>query len=500
MSPRILLFLAAMLALSPPARAQTPPADAPISAADLRRHIGILASDAFQGRKPATPGETLTTSYVTRELAARGVEPAGVNGSWFQPVAVVERGVGRHQAQWSANGRRIAVPNETLVLTGRDAQASIANAPVIFAGHGAVMPDRGIDQLAGADFRGAVALVLYEGPGVDGFPSFQQRIETLAERGALAVIGITAPDLPWAQVQRAATRGSIALDSGALPAAYGVISWEGAGALLSGDGRSLEALLNDQPGSSFRSVALPIRATIDVATEVRRYRSNNVIGRIRGSASDGESVLLLGHWDHLGLCRPEGAPDRICNGAVDNASGIATLVEAAGRLASGTRPQRDILILATTAEEAGLLGAEQFARTPVVPASSIVAAVNVDTAAIHPPGAPVAVIGGTSEMQAVLGRVAIGLGRRLDADREADLLAERQDGWALTRNGIPAMMAGGSFSDMRLLAAFLNGHYHGPDDEPSPGLELGGAAEDATLLVALARAFADRTTYRAASR
>lgn len=498
MSPRILL-LAPLLALSQAAGAQTQATDAPITAADLRPHIDILASDEFEGRQPATPGETLTTGYLVRELAARGVEPAGEGGGWLQPVAIAERGVGRHETQWVNNGRRIGVPDEALVLTGRDPRARIGNAPVIFAGHGAVMPERGIDQLAGADFRGAVALVMYEGPAVEGFPSFEQRIRTLAEAGAVAVIGITPPDLPFAQVRRAATRGAIALDSGPLPAAYGALSWDGAMALFEGAGRDLTAMLNEQPGSSFRSVALPVRASIDVMTEIRRFTTNNVVGRIRGSDS-GETVLLLGHWDHIGICRPEGASDRICNGAVDNASGMATLIEAAGRLAAGQRPQRDILILATTAEEIGLLGAEHFARNPVVPANSIVAAVNVDTAAIHPAGMPVAMIGGSEGMRAVVARVATGLGRRLDGDQEADLLIERQDGWALVRNNIPAMMAGGSFSDMRLLAAFLNGAYHGPDDEATPSLELGGAAEDANLLVALARAFADRSGYSPAAR
>lgn len=500
MSPRILLLLAPLLALPQAALAQTAAGDAPITAADLRPHIDILASDAFEGRKPATPGETLTTGYLTRELAARGVEPAGADGGWLQPVAIVERGVGRHETRWVSGGRRIAVPDEALVLTSRDPRARIANAPVVFAGHGAVMPERGIDQLAGADLRGAVALVLYEGPSVEDFPSFQRRIEALAEAGAAAVIGITAPDLPFAQVRRAATQGATALDSGPLPSAYGVLSWDGAMALFEGAGRDLAAMLNEQPGSSFRSVVLPVRASIDVMTEVRRFTTNNVVGRIRGSDSGGESVLLLGHWDHVGICRPEGAADRICNGAVDNASGIATLIEAAGRLSSSQRPKRDILILATTAEEIGLLGAEHFARNPVVPANSIVAAVNVDTAAIHPAGMPVAMIGGTEAMRAVVTRVATGLGRRLDADQEADLLVERQDGWALVRNNIPAMMAGGSFSDMRLLAAFLNGAYHGPDDEATPSLELAGAAEDANLLVALARAFADRSGYSPAAR
>jgi acetylornithine deacetylase/succinyl-diaminopimelate desuccinylase-like protein len=230
------------------------------------------------------------------------------------------------------------------------------------------------------------------------------------------------------------------------------MSWDGRAALLKGAGRDLEQLVDDQPGSSFRSITLPVRAEGQVDAQVRRFTSHNVIGRIAGSNGGGEgrgageSIVLLGHWDHLGICRPAGAPDRICNGAVDNASGIAALIEAAGRLTQGERPRRDILILATTAEEMGLLGAEAFARNPPVPRRSIVAGINVDTLAVAPAGTPVTVIGGRPDMDLVIGRVAIGLGRKLDADREADIMATRQDGWALTRNGIPTFMAVGNAS------------------------------------------------------
>ncbi len=171
------------------------------------------------------------------------------------------------------------------------------------------------------------------------------------------------------------------------------------------------------------------------------------------------------------------------------------MIEAAGRLTAGPRPKRDILILATTAEEMGLLGAEAFGRSPPVPRGSIVAGINVDTSAVAPAGTPVAVIGTTPAMESVIGRVAIGLGRRLDTDREADIMARRQDGWALTRNGIPTFMAVSNASDMNLLRAFLSGTYHGPDDEVTADIEYGGAVEDANLLVALARAFADPDQY-----
>jgi Zn-dependent M28 family amino/carboxypeptidase len=292
-----------------------------------------------------------------------------------------------------------------------------------------------------------------------------------------------------------ASGGRIQLDQPGLPAAFGAMSWEGAGALARGAGSDLERLVNDQPGSSFRSVTLPVRADLEVNAAVRRFTSNNVIGRIPGSGGGGESIVLLGHWDHLGICRPPSEADRICNGAVDNASGIAALIEAGGRLAAGPKPKRDILILATTAEESGLLGAETFARTPPVPRASIVAGINVDTLAVAPAGTPVAVIGGNPQMDLVIGRVALGLGRKLDTDREADIMATRQDGWALTSNGIPTFMAVGNASDMNLLRQFLSGTYHGPQDQPAATIEYGGAVEDSNLLVALARAFADPAQY-----
>jgi Zn-dependent M28 family amino/carboxypeptidase len=205
----------------------------------------------------------------------------------------------------------------------------------------------------------------------------------------------------------------------------------------------------------------------------------------------------MAHWDHFGICRAEGEPDRICNGAVDNASGIAAMIEVAGHLARGRRPARDILFLATTAEEVGLLGAEEFVGRPTVPLASIAAVVNLDTIAIHRAGSPVAVIGrGTAPLDAAIDATIAAEGRRLDSDTEANGFLRRQDGWAFTRRGVPAVLVGGSFSDMALLNAFLEGAYHAPEDEVGPNLVLEGAAEDADLMVALARRLGEPTLYR----
>ena len=492
-APFLLLFASA-------AAAQTDP---PITPAELQRHIEVLASDEFEGRAPATAGETRTINYIAEQLRARGLEPAGEGGGWFQPVALVERMAQSHEASWSANGRSLPFDQEQIVLQGREPQTRLADARVVFVGHGVRLPERGIDQLAGADLRGAVAILLFDGPDVPGFPAFTERVRTVTEAGATAIIALTGADLNWGLVTRNYRRPTPRLASQAVAPLVGAMPLATAQRLISAAGGDLGRLLNDQPGSSFRAVTLPIRATIDVTTDVRPYTTNNVVGRITGSglgAGPGnrrESVLYLGHWDHLGLCAAQGAPDRICNGAVDNASGIAMLIEIAGRLAREPRPARDILILATTSEEIGLFGAEQFARTPVVPLASIVAAMNLDTVAIHPAGQPVAVIGrGTPALDAVIDATVTAMGRRLDSDNDADGFLQRQDGWALTRASVPAVMLGGAFSDVQMLNRFLEGPYHGPDDELGPELVLDGAAEDANLLVAIGRRLADPAVYQ----
>lgn len=478
------------------ASAQSEP---PINAADMMRHIDRLASDEFQGRAPGTEGERLAINYIAEQLAARGAEPAGEGGTWFQPVRLVERRPGSTNMRWTARGSAVAFAATDIVLIGKEASESIADAPVVFAGHGVRMPERGIDQLAGADLNGAVVLIMLQPPqGVAGFPSLAQRTRMVTEAGAAAVIAIVGDEVPWTNIVRSLGQGTTRLDSTPVARFTGVMPAGAAQRLIGAAGGDFARLLNEQPGSSFRARALPLRASLEVTTNVNRYNSNNVVGRIRGSGNTDESLLYLGHWDHFGICRPEGEADRICNGAVDNASGIAMLLEVAGRLGRQPRPARDVLFLATTAEEMGLLGAEYFAAHPVVPARSIVAAINLDTVAIHPAGLPVAMIGrGISPaLDRVVDSTVLASGRRLDTDEEANVMVQRQDGWKLNQAGIPTIMVSGSFSDMNVLNRFLETTYHEPSDQPGSAIVMAGAVEDANLLVALGRRLADPAVYQ----
>jgi Zn-dependent M28 family amino/carboxypeptidase len=230
---------------------------------------------------------------------------------------------------------------------------------------------------------------------------------------------------------------------------------------------------------------------------VEGKKSANVIGRLVGTGASGEAVVITAHWDHLGLCRAAGAPDRICNGAVDNASGVALMIEVARQLAAGPRPKRTILFVATTGEEEGLVGARAFVAAPPVALDRIVAAINLDTAATAPAGAPVGIVGrGLTGLDPIVDVEALRLGRRVDRSRWANRFVKRQDGWAFLQAGVPAIMVGGSLGDHAAMEAFLNGSYHRPDDDLAHLPSLAGVAEDSVLLVAIVRAFADPVRLR----
>ena len=222
------------------------------------------------------------------------------------------------------------------------------------------------------------------------------------------------------------------------------------------------------------------------------FTAYNVVGRVRGQAPDGRAVVIMAHYDHLGLCAPEGAADRICNGAVDNASGTAALIAVAQRVAE-MKLDRDVWFVATSAEEWGLLGARAFADSPPLPLKSIIAGFNLDTIAIAGKGAPVATVAvkGTG-LDYLVRDAAKAVGRAWDGDDEAASFLRRQDGWALAERGVPMIMAGGSFSNLKQLEAFLAHSYHDPSDELRAETELGGAVDDANLHVELVRRAASR--------
>ncbi|HMO74880.1 MAG TPA: M28 family peptidase [Sphingopyxis sp.] len=470
------------------------PVDAPVAEADLAAHMRILASDAFEGRAPGTEGEDRTIAYIVGEWAKAGLEPVpGSATPWLQPVPLVESRAVSGEVRFKVQGRDFALEADSLILTGRDPALSLADVPVVFVGYGL----DGEGKL-NADVAGKLAIMLFDNPPFgDKLPRYRERRQMLADAGAAGVL-VVAPDaLPWADLRGSLGGAAVRLAS-AKPGAQasGFISLPATEAVLARAGHKAEEVMAAAMDAGYRGLALPVTADIDTKTAVRAFASNNIVAKLPGAKPDGKALLFLGHWDHLGICGEEGDADRICNGAVDNASGIAVLIEVAKRLAGGPRPDRDIYFLATTAEEKGLLGAWHFADHPVVPLGDITVALNIDTIAISPRGTPVATIGrGRPAYDAVVRDVATRLGRKIDDDGEADAFVQRQDGWALGAKGVPSLMVGGSFSDMDLLQAFLAGDYHKAGDNFTDAIPLGGAAEDADLHVALGRVFADTQAW-----
>ncbi len=486
--PALAAFALGTALLSAPVSAQTP-SETPVAEADLGEHIRILSSDAFEGRAPGSEGEDRTIAYVSTAWAKAGLEPLPNSATpWLQPVPLIERQSSGGSAGFKVNGRDFTIEEDGILLSANGAAVALDGLPSIYVGYGINGDGKVI-----ADVEGKLVITLMGAPPFgDELPDYRDRRQMLAEAGAAAVLVVASDAVPWAALRTSMARKSTRL-AGAQPgpAISGFLSLEATDALFTRARISSAAILEAAKSPDYRGVDLPITADLSATANVRSFDSHNIIAKLPGAHPDGKAVLFMGHWDHLGICRPDSATDRICNGAVDNASGIAVLIEVAKKLAAGPRPDRDIYFMATTAEERGLLGATYFAAHPLVPLTDIVVALNIDTIAISPHGTPVATIGrGRPAYDAMVRKVATRLGRKIDTDGEADAFVGRQDGWALDKEGVVSLMVGGSFSNMALLEKFMKSDYHQPTDEYSAAIPLGGAAEDADLHVALGRAFA----------
>jgi hypothetical protein len=475
------------------ALAATPSFSKAVTEADLRSHVEILASDAFEGRKPGTEGEAKTVKYIAEAWAKAGLKPAAADGGWFDPVPLIQRGQGSATYAFTAKGRTLRIVSDDIVLIGQKAVYARSNLPLIFTGAGVTTKG----QVA-ADVKGKAAVVLFGADNVpDNMKSPRARREALIAAGAEAVIFVGDSQGNWPTLRRQLLSRPITLETREKRAPLeGAISTEFMVGLVTAAGQDWDKLRANAKQADYAGEALGIDADFDVKTDLYRFNSSNVIGKIAGRKKNSGAVLFMGHWDHLGICAPESAPDRICNGAVDNASGIAVMNEVAEALAK-KKHDRDIYFLATTAEESGLLGAYAFADKPVLPLDQIIISLNIDTIAIAPRGSKVAIIGrGTTPLDAVVETVAKKMGRAIESSTDANAFLQRQDGWALAQKGVPALMVGGSFADLNLMQKFLGSDYHGPNDELTDSTELGGAAEDADLHIALGRYFADARKYK----
>ncbi|WP_380877805.1 M20/M25/M40 family metallo-hydrolase [Sphingomonas sp. DBB INV C78] len=491
------LLLSAIIALQPLAAR---PAAETVIETRVRGHIETLAADAMEGRKPGTPGGDMAVQYVAGQFAAVGLQPGAADGSFYAPVKLVERRAGAVTADWRIKGAAIATGADEMVLRGGDAETRIADAPILFGGYGVddslMKTKTGLNAFAGVDVRGAVVLLLPGSPsGVANAPAYAARREALLKAGAAAVLRVETDEKGWPAIRDALREARTDLADGPVPPTTGGLSPAAWAKIAKAAG--LETAQAEAAKLEFRAARVDGTLSAVIGTEMRPYTSWNVIGRLPGSDPAAGAVLYLAHWDHLGICAPEGAKDRICNGAVDNASGVAMIVEVArGLAAQKNRQARDIYFVATTAEEMGLLGAHALAKAPPVDPAKIVAVLNFDTVAIAPAGAPVAALGrGETPLDPLIDAAARRMGRKVNPSAEANQLRQRQDGWAFTQIGVPAVMVGGSLN-LDLLKAYLGGEYHKPGDDLAQPLMLDGVAEDVRLHVTLGRMIADPKRYQ----
>lgn len=474
----MILLFAAALALAP---ALAAPRDRQAEArleARMRATMTVLASDEYGGREPGTEGETLTLRYLARQWYDIGLQ-SGTNDPahpWFQPVTIVGHQPDLSLARFTRKGRAVFVPqDEVLALTSGE-RSLIEKAPVLFVGTAAGIPPR-------AELAGRVALLLA------GERRDEERQNALLSGGAVAVITVLDGPLTLDEVRTRRRKGGYGLDGEAAGGDLeAFITATGMGRALAGGKFDLAALKQQAASPDFTSRPLDLSVTLEATTRETRIRTHNLIGKLAARHPAAGAVLVLAHWDHFGICAPEGTPHRICNGAIDNASGVAAMTEIARRLAAGPPLDRDVYFLATTGEELGLLGARAFAEDPPLPLDHIVAAFNIDSVAIAPRGTPLAIVGkGLTSLDPVIAVVAKAQRMKLVDSPLAAQFERRQDGWALIQHDVPAVQVSTAFGDPGRFQHFIDTDYHRPGDVMKPGIELGGAAQDVEFLTALAQ-------------
>ncbi|HWQ87160.1 M28 family metallopeptidase [Brevundimonas sp.] len=494
--------------------------------ARLSEHVRVLASDEYQGRGIATPAEDRTIRYLSEQYAAAGFQPGGANGSWTQDVAL-----NRFTAS-NFRGVQLKVGDEAIPLTqGQQitistrlpgSQVALTDKPLVFVGYGIKAPERNWDDFKGVDVRGKIIVVLvndadFEEPALDTFNGramtyygrWTYKYEEGARQGAAGVIIVheTAPaSYGWATVQNSWSGPQFDIvRANAAAERVPMEAWlqrDVAVDLFRRAGQDFEALKASARSRDFRPVELAgatFSGMFDVATS--RVVTHNVIARLPGSTHADETILYTAHWDHIGVGEPDANGDAIFNGAVDNATGTAGLLELARLWAAGPRPERSIVMISFTAEESGLLGSEFYAANPIYPLATTVAGFNMDAMNVYGRVADVDIIGsGQSNLDARVTAAATRQGRNARPDgNPASGSYFRSDHFPLAKRGVPMAYVdgGGDFRDEPVAARtaardeYGSRRYHQADDEWSADWDLRGQVEDLELIFNIGRDLAN---------
>jgi Zn-dependent M28 family amino/carboxypeptidase len=486
-----------------------------INEADLRHRIATLADDHFEGRAPATPGGIAASQWIADEMARIGLEP-GYGDSYFQPVSLLEVTLDEEQSNFDVmfNGEPLGLTmgQDVVYWTKRaDAEVSIADTDLVFVGYGVVAPEYGWNDYEGVDATGKTVVMLVNDPGYANpdsglfngnamtyYGRWTYKFEEAARQGADGVIVIhqTEPASYGWNVVSGSWSGS-QLDLAREPGEgtfAGIESWvseDVARNMFELSGLDFEALSESAAEPGFTAVPMNgLTASGTLRNTTRTMDSRNVVGVVRGTEQPEEYVLYTGHWDHIGIRDVAEGEDGIYNGAVDNATGTAAILEI-GEAFAANPPARSVMILAVTAEESGLLGSAYYGENPIVPLGQTVGGINID--AMLPMGRAhdVVVVGhGASELEDVLTEEAASQDRYIvpDPNPEAGYFY-RSDHISIAKKGVPMLYAdggfdlveGGSEAGAAMGLDYRNNRYHGPADEYSADWDMDGMVDDVTL-------------------
>ena len=494
-----------------------------ISVQTLKDVTRTLSSDAFEGRKPTTPAEEKTAAYIVERFKAAGLKP-GNHGSWFQPVPLVELTAGNVSPLTFTGGKApvsLDYRSDLVIATYRVVpKIDIDNSDVVFVGYGINAPERGWNDYAGLDVHGKTVVILvndpdWQNPGRDGlfegramtyYGRWTYKFEEAARQGAAAAIIVhdTEPAAyGWGVVQSSWTGPQLELDAKGdhmdQSQAIGWMQLAKAKELFASAGQDFDALSEAAKHKGFHAVPLGVKASLHFTNTIRRRASKNVIGILPGTSAPNDWVFYTAHWDHLGHCDAVKG-DGICNGALDNASGVAGLVAIAEAQAKAGPARRSMAFMSVTAEESGLLGSRYYAEHPIFPLARTVGGVNMDGLNVIGRARDFVVTGaGKSELEDLIKPLVAAQGRVIKPEPNPERGGYfRSDHFSFAKLGVP-MLDGGSGEDLRVggeaaghaaTLDYIANRYHKPQDEYDPRWDWSGAVEDLTLYYRLGRELA----------
>jgi Zn-dependent M28 family amino/carboxypeptidase len=540
MPRKLLLCLAAATALAACDRdtpAPAPTAQAPaagesaagdfvpeIAAADFARMVEALASDDFEGRAPGSPGGEKTVEYIAAQYERIGLRPGGEDGGWFQTVPMVETTADPAttlKLDMDGQTRELAFGGDMVIgtRTGQP-QVQVADSELVFVGYGVDAPEQQWNDYAGLDVEGKTVVILVNDPGFHAkdeslfegqrmtyYGRWTYKFEEAARKGAAAALIIHDTEgaaYGWDVVKNSWSGAQFDLRAADDPEprlpAQGWITGDVARELFAASGHDLDAMYAAAGRRGFKPVPLDAKVSFDLRSTTSEKSSRNVVGVLPGTDRADEAIVYMAHWDHLG--KHEGEGDQIYNGAVDNATGVAGIIEIAEKFAkTEPKPQRSLVFLAVTLEESGLLGSKYHVAHPAFPLEKTVAVINLDAMSVAGPSRDMVVVGkGNSELEDILATFTGPQQRtQVPESNTAGGFYFRSDHFNYAKAGVPALYAkggddlveGGREAGNAAAQAYTAERYHKPADEFDASWNLDGVLQDLEALYGVGRTLAD---------